>query len=118
MGVDEEGRITVADEVHTPDSSRYWVAASYEERFAKGQEPESLDKEFFRLWITNLGLDPYKPSDQTAIRAAITDQVRLALAAKYIGLYETMTGEKFQLPSNADVLGRMKENLKGYRVRS
>ncbi len=49
MGYDENGILTIADEVHTPDSSRYWLADSYQERFDAGQEPDSLDKEFFRL---------------------------------------------------------------------
>ena len=61
MGVDSEGTITIADEVHTPDSSRYWVAASYEQRMSEGEEPESLDKEFFRLWLKDQGFDYGKP---------------------------------------------------------
>ena len=49
FGLDENGTITLADEVHTPDSSRYWKAASYQDRLAKGEEPESLDKEIFAV---------------------------------------------------------------------
>ncbi len=52
FGLSEDGSITLADEIHTPDSSRFWIAASYQERMAGGQEPESLDKEFLRLWVT------------------------------------------------------------------
>ena len=109
MGVDEEGTITIADEVHTPDSSRYWVASSYEERMAKGMEPESLDKEFFRLWLRDQGFDYGKPKPE------ITDDVRVMLAGKYIELFEKITGTPFVIPSDADVPGRLTKNLSRYR---
>lgn len=110
MGLDEEGRITIADEVHTPDSSRYWVASTYEERMKKGQEPESLDKEFFRLWLREQGFEygGKKPD--------ITDDVRLMLASRYIDLYERVTGRAFEIPESADVPGRIKRNLETYMV--
>ena len=109
MGYDAEGVLRVGDEVHTPDSSRYWVAGSYEERFAKGQEPESLDKEFFRLWLKEQGfVDDGRP------RPAVTDEVRMMLAEKYISLYEKMTGQTFQIPTDADVTGRIERNLRQY----
>lgn len=110
MGLDEAGRLTVADEVHTPDSSRYWVADSYEARMKAGQEPESLDKEFFRLWLKAQGFDYGKPKPE------ISDEVRLELAAKYVALYERITGETFVPPASADVLARMEKNLAKYRV--
>ena len=104
MGYDAAGTLCVGDEVHTPDSSRYWVAATYAERFAKGQEPESLDKEFFRLWLREQGFEYGKP------KPAVTDDARLMLAQKYISLYEQMTGESFVLaPGN--VLERIRGNL-------
>jgi phosphoribosylaminoimidazole-succinocarboxamide synthase len=110
MGVDEEGTITIGDEVHTPDSSRYWVASSYEARMASGQEPESLDKEFFRLWLRQQGFDYGLP------QPAITDDVRLMLAKKYIDLYERITGKGFMIPKDPDVAGRIERNLAGYRI--
>jgi phosphoribosylaminoimidazole-succinocarboxamide synthase len=110
MGIDEEGTITIGDEVHTPDSSRYWVASSFESRMAAGQEPESLDKEFFRLWLREQGFDYGKP------QPAITDDVRLMLATKYIDLYEKITGTEFRLPPDTNVAGRIEKNLAGYRV--
>lgn len=110
MGYDEHGRLTIGDEVHTPDSSRYWIAESYEERFARGEEPESLDKEFFRLWLKSQGFNPEKPGTEPAI----TDEVRLSLSAKYVELYERMTGEQFQLPTEADVLRRIERNVRAY----
>lgn len=102
--------LTIADEVHTPDSSRYWIAASYEERFAKGQEPESLDKEFFRLWLREQG---FEYGEQLPI---VTDDARLMLAKKYIDLYERMTGEEFRM-SLGDVQKRIARNLAPYRVK-
>jgi phosphoribosylaminoimidazole-succinocarboxamide synthase len=112
MGFDERGVLTVADEVHTPDSSRYWVASTYEERFKKGQEPEALDKEFFRLWVRGQGFDPARPEET---RPTITDDVRLMLAAKYIDLYERMTGESFRIEAG-NVPERIEKNLARYRV--
>jgi phosphoribosylaminoimidazole-succinocarboxamide synthase len=110
MGVDEDGSILVADEVHTPDSSRYWVAGSYEDRMKKGMEPESLDKEFFRLWLREQGFDYGKQ------KPMISDDVRLQLAAKYIDLYERITGESFVLPETTETLRRIEKNLEKYRI--
>lgn len=110
MGIDAHGTITIADEVHTPDSSRYWVAASYEKRLAEGKEPESLDKEFFRLWLKDQGFDYGKPKPE------ITDDVRLMLALKYIQLHEKITGVPFKIPSTPDVKGRIQKNLKPYEL--
>lgn len=110
MGFDAEGTLTIADEVHTPDSSRYWVAGSYASRFAAKQEPESLDKEFFRLWLREQGFE------YGGKHPEITDDVRLMLASKYIDLYERITGETFVLPPEADVPGRIERNLKRYEV--
>ncbi|MBN8549092.1 MAG: phosphoribosylaminoimidazolesuccinocarboxamide synthase [Deltaproteobacteria bacterium] len=111
MGFDAQGVLTIADEVHTPDSSRYWVAASYQERMSKGLEPESLDKEFFRLWLREQGFEYGKPKPQ------ITDEVRLMLAGKYLELFERITGETFQIPGDADVLGRIKRNLAPFALK-
>ena len=92
LGVDENGVITLADEIHTPDSSRYWHAASYPERHARGEEPESLDKEFLRLWVA-ARCDPY-----TDPIPEIPGETIVEFSGKYIQLYETVTGERFQRP--------------------
>lgn len=110
MGLDRDGTITIADEVHTPDSSRYWLAGSYDQRMAEGKEPESLDKEFFRLWLKEQGFDYGKPKPD------ITDDVRLMLALKYIQLHDRITGVPFKIPESPDVLGRIRKNLKPYEV--
>lgn len=107
MGYDSGGTLCVGDEVHTPDSSRYWIAASYEERFLQGEEPESLDKEFFRLWLKRQGY-----VGDEGPQPLVTDDARLVLAEKYIDLYERMTGEVFEIPQSVDVFGRIRKNLK------
>jgi len=109
MGYDSEGILRVGDEVHTPDSSRYWIAETYEERFARGEEPESLDKEFFRLWLRDQGFEYGKPKPE------VTDDARVMLSARYIDLYERMTGEKFRI-EEGNVVTRMEKNLKKYEI--
>lgn len=108
MGYDERGILTLADEVHTPDSSRYWIADTYQQRFQRGEEPESLDKEFFRLWLQEHGYVQDGP------KPIITNEVRLQLTKKYIALYERMTGEPFPLPSHHDILSRIERNLRSF----
>ena len=88
MGLDEDGRITLADEIHTPDSSRYWVAATYPERHARGEEPESLDKEFLRLWLREKGI-----SDDNI--PTLDDPIRIQVAERYLELCERITGQSF-----------------------
>ncbi len=110
MGLDHNGVLTLADEVHTPDSSRYWVAATYEQRMREGQEPDSLDKEFFRLWLRDQGFEYGGP------KPIITDDVRVMLAVKYIELYERMTGERFIPPTDSDITGRIERNLRRYQL--
>ncbi|MBL6929104.1 MAG: phosphoribosylaminoimidazolesuccinocarboxamide synthase [Rhodospirillales bacterium] len=107
FGVDEDGTITLADEVHTPDSSRFWHASSYEARLAAGQEPESLDKEFLRLWVT-ARCDPYKDPIPE-----IPGETIVEFGRKYITLYETVTGETFEAPAfDEPVRERVEANLK------
>jgi len=106
FGTDEKGVITLADEVHTPDSSRYWIAESYNARLTAGQEPESLDKEFLRLWIT-ARCDPYaEPLPD------IPPETLLEFSGKYIRLYEQVTGEPFEKPASGEAVhDRVRANL-------
>lgn len=84
------GQILLIDEVHTPDSSRYWLASSYEERIAQGLEPENIDKEFLRLWFREK-CDPYKDEVlPEAPRDLVTE-----LSRRYVQLYEMITGKQF-----------------------
>ncbi len=92
FGVDENGTVVIADEIHTPDSSRFWIAETYPERLAAGEEPDSLDKEFLRLWITSQ-CDPYnEPIPE------IPAETLIAFSNKYIALYEQLTGLPFEKP--------------------
>jgi phosphoribosylaminoimidazole-succinocarboxamide synthase len=107
FGVDADGRITVADEIHTPDSSRYWKADSYQARLAAGEEPDSLDKEFLRLWIT-ARCDPYKDPIPE-----IPPETIIEFSGKYIDLFEIVTGLKFTPPSlDEPVRARVARSLK------
>lgn len=108
MGLDSEGNLMVIDEVHTPDSSRYWVADSYEARMAAGEEPESLDKEFVRGKLVEAGYDVNSEEDPSHY---LTDLVRAFAAQKYISLFEKMTGDKFVLPENLEAQSRIKAVL-------
>ena len=87
----ETGEILLIDEVHTPDSSRYWLASTYEQRIAQGLEPDNIDKEFLRLWFRD-NCDPY--NIEVALPEAPRDLV-LELARRYITLYEMITWDDF-----------------------
>ena len=92
FGCDADGRITLADEIHTPDSSRFWIDGSYGQRLDLGQEPESLDKEFLRLWIRGQ-CDPYnEPIPE------IPADTLIEFSGKYVRLYEQITGLGFEKP--------------------
>lgn len=95
----ETGEILLIDEVHTPDSSRYWLSSSYEERIAAGQEPENIDKEFLRLWFRDQ-CDPYKDKE---IPEAPRDLV-MELSRRYITLYEMITWNHFKFSTTDDDL--------------
>jgi phosphoribosylaminoimidazole-succinocarboxamide synthase len=109
FGFDAAGRIILADEIHTPDSSRYWLAESYEQRFAAGQPPESLDKDFVRRWVSER-CDPYRDPIPAIPRDIILEAARI-----YIDVYETITGESFVVPSpEVPVRARICANLAPY----
>ena len=108
MGRDADGTIRLIDEIHTPDSSRYWLAKTYDERMAVGQEPQNIDKEFLRLWFVD-NCDPY--NDETLPEAP--EELVVELSSRYIYLYETITGGVFPFPdAGKPVQERINENLK------
>ena len=108
MGRDAEGTIRLIDEIHTPDSSRFWIAKTYDERMAVGQEPQNIDKEFLRLWFVD-NCDPY--NDETLPEAP--EELVAELSSRYIYLYETITGGVFPFPDTGKpVRERINENLK------
>lgn len=104
LGLTPEGEVVVIDEIHTPDSSRYWQAASYEERLARGEEPESFDKEYVRRWLSAQGFTGDGPIP------AIPDEVKVEASRRYISAYEAITGETFE-PDLDDPLPRLRRNL-------
>ncbi len=105
FGLDPEGRIVLADEIHTPDSSRFWFAESYPDRFAAGQAPQSFDKDFVRNWVV-ARCDPYKEAIP-----AIPEDVIVETAAVYIRAFETITGQAFEFPADEPPLERIRRNL-------
>lgn len=103
---DGRGGIVLVDEIHTPDSSRYWISDSFEERLEQGEEPENIDKEFLRLWFKE-HCDPY--SDEvlpTAPRELIVE-----LSHRYIMLYEMITGTTFEPTAGENPIERLRRNL-------
>ena len=105
FGTDANGRIMLADEIHTPDSSRYWRAGSYEARFAAGEKQESFDKDFVRNWVVGR-CDPYRDPIP-----AIPDELILATSAVYVEAFETITGQAFEVPEDRPVLDRIRTGL-------
>jgi phosphoribosylaminoimidazole-succinocarboxamide synthase len=109
FGLDPIGRIILADEIHTPDSSRYWIRDSYRQRFAAGEPPETLDKDFVRRWVV-ARCDPYRDSLPEIPRDVILEAARI-----YIDAFETITGQAFVLPQpEVPILARIRANLAQY----
>lgn len=104
FGKTRDGKIVVIDEIHTPDSSRYWINASYEERFRAGQTPESLDKDNVRRYLGELGFTGDGPVPH------VPDEVRIMAAERYLSAVETITGQTFQA-NTEDALPRLRRNL-------
>lgn len=90
FGLDEKGKLILIDEVHTPDSSRFWVKNSYQERFKKGKEPKNFDKEFLRIWYAKQG---YKGDGKPP---KLTPEIISQVSKRYIDIYEKITGKKFK----------------------
>lgn len=110
FGRDANGQIIVVDEIHTPDSSRYWLAESYEDRIAAGLEPENIDKEFLRLWFAK-NSDPY----QDATLPQAPQELIVELAGRYLQLYEKITGQAFNFIDHEEpVEQRIMRNIANY----
>ncbi len=102
FGTTPDGELLLIDEVHTPDSSRYWVAETYEERLSSGEEPESLDKEVVRRALIEAGYDGH--GMPPTLEAAVWE----ATSRRYIDAYERLTGLTFQ-PGSYPVSDRIRE---------
>ena len=109
FGLDDNGEVCLADEILTPDSSRYWLADSYADKMAKGENPDGLDKEFLRLWVGER-CDPYKDEIPE-----IPEDTLIEFAGRYVRLFETVTGKDFTAgAADVPVLDRIRKNLAAY----
>ena len=106
----KDGKIYLIDEIHTPDSSRYFYAEGYEERQANGERQKQLSKEFVREWLMANGFQG-REGEQVP---EMTDQVVSGITERYIELYEQITGEKFEKIENTDVIKRIEENVTSF----
>ncbi|MCR5191420.1 MAG: phosphoribosylaminoimidazolesuccinocarboxamide synthase [Bacteroidales bacterium] len=103
----KDGKIYLIDEIHTPDSSRYFYADGYEKRFAAGEPQRQLSKEFVREWLMENGFQG-KEGQRVP---EMTDEVVQHISERYIELYEQITGEKFVREESSDVLARVERNV-------
>ncbi|OGI65213.1 phosphoribosylaminoimidazolesuccinocarboxamide synthase [Candidatus Nomurabacteria bacterium RIFCSPLOWO2_01_FULL_39_18] len=111
FGIDEKGELMLIDELHTPDSSRYWQANSYQARIEQGLEPENFDKEFLRLWFKD-NCDPYKDEKLPEAPAEMVNE----LSRRYVKICEQITGMPFEVESG-DIEKRIENNLKKYELK-
>ena len=106
----KNGKIYLIDEIHTPDSSRYFYKDGYEERFAKGENQKQLSKEFVREWLMENGFQG-KEGQKVPF---MTDEYVKSVSERYIELYENITGEKFQKSDTDDILRRIQQNIMAF----
>lgn len=107
FGISPEGEILLIDEIHTPDSSRFWFADEYEKRFAAGEEQKKIDKEYLREWLAERG---FRGEGEIPV---IPDDIRVETARRYIEAYELITGQKF-VGEAGNVSARLHRNLSKY----
>ncbi|MCQ2067383.1 MAG: phosphoribosylaminoimidazolesuccinocarboxamide synthase [Bacteroidaceae bacterium] len=105
-----DGKVILIDEIHTPDSSRYFYADGYEEKFIKGEPQKQLSKEFVRQWLIEHDF-MNRPGDTMP---EITDAYAESVSDRYIELYEHITGTKFEKAACADIAGRIEQNVKNW----
>ena len=106
-----DGKVYLIDEVHTPDSSRYFYAVGYEEKFAKGEPQKQLSKEFVRQWL----IDHNFMNQPGQVMPEITDEYAESVSDRYIELYEHIIGEKFvKETSDEDIAARIEKNVNAY----
>lgn len=110
FGLDDGGELVLIDEIHTPDSSRYWQANSFEGRFRAGQEPDYFDKEFLRLWFKEHS-DPYND----AVLPDAPAELLAELSRRYVQMFEQITGTRF-VPAEQPAEPRIARALAPYRL--
>lgn len=104
----KDGKIYLIDEVHTPDSSRYFYADGYQERFEKGEPQRQLSKEFVREWLIDQGFQGQNMQEVPEMTDEFVEQV----SQRYIELFEKITGEQFQYMESEDVKKRIEQNTR------
>ena len=110
FGKDTAGVITLIDEIHTPDSSRYFYIDGYEETIAQGESPKQLSKEFVRQWLIENGFQGKEGQSIPEMSAEYCTSV----SERYIELYEYITGDKFVKEDVSDVINRVEKNILSY----
>ncbi len=91
FGLDKKGKLVLIDEIHTPDSSRFWLKSTYKERFKKGEEVENYDKEVMRIWFKDHGYSGEGKAPK------MSSDIIVKVAQRYMEVYEMLTGEKFTI---------------------
>lgn len=110
----KDGEIYLIDEIHTPDSSRYFYAEGYEEKFAKGEQQRQLSKEFVREWLMSEGFS----GKEGQKLPEMTDEIIKSISDRYIELYENITGEKFNKAEyNDNIFDRIETNVENMMAR-
>lgn len=105
FGLDKNGKLILIDEVHTPDSSRFWEKSSYQQRFKKGEEVENYDKEVMRIWFRQRGYPGHGKPPQ------MPDSLIVEVSQRYQEVYEKLTGEKFRIDLSIPPKERILESL-------
>ncbi|MBP5765054.1 MAG: phosphoribosylaminoimidazolesuccinocarboxamide synthase, partial [Bacteroidales bacterium] len=106
-----DGKVILIDEIHTPDSSRYFYAEGYEEKFKAGQPQKQLSKEFVRQWL----IEHNFMNEPGQVMPEITDEYAMSVSDRYIELYEHIVGEKFEKAAvAADLAARIEKNVADY----
>lgn len=105
-----EGDIYLIDEIHTPDSSRYFYKKGYEERQAKGETQKQLSKEFVREWLMTNGFQGH----ESEVVPEMTEEYVISVSERYIELYEQITGQPFVKADTSNVISRVKQNIEAF----
>lgn len=105
-----DGKIYLIDEIHTPDSSRYFYMEGYEDRFEKGEAQKQLSKEFVREWLMENG---FQGKDGQSV-PEMTDEIVAGISERYIELFENISGEQFNKAISDDIAGRIEKNIREY----
>ncbi|MFA5842345.1 MAG: phosphoribosylaminoimidazolesuccinocarboxamide synthase [Candidatus Gracilibacteria bacterium] len=108
FGKNADGKIVLIDEIHTPDSSRFWIEKTYQQHYEKGEDQDNINKEYLRLWLSEKG---FKGDTETP---EIPEDVKVETARRYIEAYEKITGQTFKADPCPDINARIQKNLAKY----